>query len=108
MSLKKRSVSFFVLKKLKRIQAYYEKKTCPEIPFFGASYPDATCIDGELWDLDACDEGGLYSSGDNPPCPFCRTLDFLDRQEIKPKHLLTVLNRLIKRYDRVRHKPTKH
>jgi hypothetical protein len=51
---------------------------CPEFPFFGASYPDATCIDGQLWDLDKCDESGLISSGDNPPCPFCNTEAFID------------------------------
>ena len=51
---------------------------CPEFPFFGASYPDARCIDGQLWDLDKCDDNGLYSSGDNPPCPFCNTEAFID------------------------------
>lgn len=25
---------------------------CPEFPFFGATYPDATCIDGKLFDLE--------------------------------------------------------
>ena len=56
-----------------------EKKTqCPDFPFFGASYPDAGCIDGLLWDLDSCDESGLYSSGDNPPCPFCNTEAFVN------------------------------
>lgn len=50
---------------------------CPEFPFFGASYPDACCIDGYLWDLDRCDENGLYSSGDNPPCPFCNQTAFI-------------------------------
>lgn len=54
---------------------------CPEFPFFGAHYPDAGCIDGELWDLDKCDENGLYSSGDNPPCPFCNTKNFLKQNE---------------------------
>lgn len=54
------------------------KLQCPEFPFFGASYPDARCIDGELWDLDKCDENGLYSTGDNPPCPFCNTETFID------------------------------
>ena len=29
-------------------------KQCPEFPFFGASYPDARCINGYLWDLDKC------------------------------------------------------
>lgn len=52
--------------------------SCPNFPFFGASYPDAGCIDGLLWDLDKCDENGLYSSGDNPPCPFCNTEAFVD------------------------------
>ena len=51
---------------------------CPEFPFFGASYPDARCVDGQLWDLDKCDDNGLYSSGDNPPCPFCNTEAFID------------------------------
>lgn len=51
---------------------------CPEFPFFGARYPDATCIDGYLWDLDNCDENGLISTGDNPPCPFCNTDAFID------------------------------
>lgn len=41
-------------------------------PFFGATYPDACCIDGFLWDLDSCDEpGGPLSSGGDQPCPQC-------------------------------------
>lgn len=50
---------------------------CPEFPFFGASYPDATCIDGKLWDLDSCDEpkGPLYNGGEFS-CPFCNPKDF--------------------------------
>ena len=51
---------------------------CPEFPFFGASYPDARCVDGQLWDLDKCDDNGLYLSGDNPPCPFCNIEAFID------------------------------
>ncbi len=53
---------------------------CPEFPFFGAKYPDATCIDGELWDLDKGDANGLIWSGDesHPPCPFCNTDAFID------------------------------
>lgn len=54
------------------------KTSCPEFPFFGATYPDATCIDGFLWDLDKCDEKGLLSGGDNPPCPFCNKESFVD------------------------------
>lgn len=65
-----------------------DKKQCPNFPFFGASYPDAGCIDGQLWDLDKCDESGLYSSGDNPPCPFCNTEAFINyHTEIDDKEL---------------------
>ena len=66
---------------------------CPEFPFFGASYPDATCIDGQLWDLDKCDESGLISSGDNPPCPFCNTEAFIDyHTDIDDKELQDMNN----------------
>lgn len=52
---------------------------CPEFPYFGARYPDATCIDGILHDLDKCDdEGNLYEQGDNVPCPFCQTESFIE------------------------------
>ena len=54
------------------------KIQCPEFPYFGATYPDATCVDGYLWDLDSCDERGLVSTGDNPPCPFCNTEAFIE------------------------------
>ncbi|CAM2151351.1 hypothetical protein C7399_11285 [Paraburkholderia tropica] len=54
-----------------------------EGPMFGAVYPDATCIDGYLWDLDSCDDdGNLYGGGD-VPCPHCNTreyvVDYLDK-----------------------------
>lgn len=47
-------------------------------PYFGASYPDACCIDGFLWDLDSCHEPGgpLYSGGDTP-CPVCNHASWL-------------------------------
>ncbi|EGU6978517.1 hypothetical protein GOZ66_19020 [Vibrio parahaemolyticus] len=42
---------------------------------FGAHYPDSTCIDGYLWDLDS---GGIDDSGNSyldhggyMPCPVC-------------------------------------
>ena len=55
------------------------KQECPEIPFFGSSYPDARCIDGLLYDLDDCDEhGDLYNPGVDVPCPFCNKEDFID------------------------------
>ena len=66
---------------------------CPEFPFFGASYPDARCVDGQLWDLDKCDDNGLYSSGDNPPCPFCNTEAFIDYYtDINDKELEEINN----------------
>lgn len=52
--------------------------TCPEFPFFGAKYPDAGCIDGQLYDLDKCDDNGnLYVPGEYWPCPFCNTEEFI-------------------------------
>lgn len=42
-------------------------------PYFGATYPDACCIEGMLWDLDSCDvPGGSLSSGGDVPCPQCQ------------------------------------
>lgn len=55
-----------------------EIKSCPEFPFWGASYPDACCIDGKLYDLDRCDENGLLDAIDDVPCPFCRTDEFIE------------------------------
>lgn len=59
---------------------FISKRQCPEFPYFGARYPDATCIDGQLWDLDSCDENGLLSTGDNPICPFCNPKQFIEDQ----------------------------
>lgn len=48
-------------------------------PYFGASYPDACCIDGYLWDLDSCDEpGGSLSRGGDIPCPQCNHDEWLE------------------------------
>ena len=65
-------------------------KQCPEFPFFGASYPDARCINGYLWDLDSYDSevGGLTIGGD-VPCPFCKTEELI---EYDPFGLLYVGN----------------
>jgi len=70
------------------------KKQCPQFPHFGASYPDATCINGYLWDLDKCtDEGGLYGGGDDP-CPFCNKEEYIEwcvdedfTREMAEKHI---------------------
>lgn len=50
-----------------------------QFPHFGATYPDAGCIDGYLYDLDSYDEslGGLTIGGDDP-CPFCNTEKWLE------------------------------
>ena len=48
-----------------------------QFPHFGASYPDATCIDGYLWDLDSYENGFLTIGGDDP-CPFCNTEKWLE------------------------------
>lgn len=52
---------------------------------FGAHYPDATCIDGYLWDLDSCDEpgGDLFSGGDRG-CPCCNTKEYLSYFDFRP------------------------
>lgn len=48
------------------------KAACPTFPFFGATYPDACCVDGYLWDLDSCESpGGPLHHGGDEPCPFC-------------------------------------
>lgn len=53
-----------------------------EEPYFGASYPDARCIDGFLWDLDSCDEpGGPLHSGGDVPCPQCNHAAWLETFE---------------------------
>jgi hypothetical protein len=55
-----------------------------EGPSFGASYPDGTCIDGYLWDLDSCDEpGGPLHSGGDIPCPHCNTREYLDYEDMR-------------------------
>lgn len=40
-------------------------------PYFGATYPDACCIDGFLWDLDSGEGDGYLSVGGDVPCPSC-------------------------------------
>lgn len=56
-----------------------------EAPTFGAHYPDGTCIDGYMWDLDSCDEpgGGLTSGGDTP-CPWCNTTEHIEWLDKRP------------------------
>jgi len=48
-------------------------------PYFGATYPDACCIEGFLWDLDSCDvPGGPLYSGGEVPCPQCNREAWLE------------------------------
>lgn len=56
------------------------KNSCPEIPYFGASYPDSTCIDGYLYDSDKY-EDGMFTGGPQCPCPFCNTDAFIDHEQ---------------------------
>lgn len=50
-----------------------------EAPTFGAGYPDGTCIDGYMWDLDSCDEpGGSLFTGGEMPCPCCNTAEYVE------------------------------
>lgn len=53
------------------------KNKCPEFPYWGASYPDARCINGKLYDLDNCNDSGLLEPHDDIPCPICRTDEFI-------------------------------
>ena len=50
-----------------------------EFPHFGASYPDARCCDGYLWDMDSyeSDLGGFTIGGDDP-CPVCNKDKWLE------------------------------
>jgi hypothetical protein len=49
-----------------------------EAPTFGAHYPDGTCHDGYMWDLDSCDEpGGPLQHGGDDPCQWCNTVEYL-------------------------------
>lgn len=50
-----------------------------EAPTFGANYPDGTCIDGYMWDLDSCDApGGGLRHGGEMPCPACNTAEHVE------------------------------
>ena len=68
-----------------------EKGCGNEFPYYGASYPDARCIDGYLWDMDlAADiDGEQYlTNGGDEPCPFCNT----DEKELRKIEQRSVYN----------------
>lgn len=49
---------------------------------FGARYPDSTCIEGYLWDMDSggCDESGnsYLDNGGDIPCPQCNMREHIE------------------------------
>jgi len=58
-----------------------EPQECPThipVPFFGAIYPDAQCIEGYLWDEDSYTDEG-YTSGGDIPCPFCNPVEHTEQ-----------------------------
>lgn len=55
-----------------------KKQQCPEFPFFGATYPDARCIEGYLWDLDS-DDNGFLTKGGEDLCPFCNSENLIQQ-----------------------------
>lgn len=72
---------------------------CPEFPYFGASYPDARCVDGILHDLDDCDENGnLYVPTEKVPCPFCRPKDFMEYNSMTEEEFEEYITPLRERY----------
>lgn len=48
----------------------------------GAWYPDSTCVDGYLWDMDSgygeYDGGWVYTIGGDIPCPKCNPVDLIN------------------------------
>lgn len=79
------------------------KKGCNvEFPFFGASYPDAKCVDGNLMDMDKCDEdGNLYSTEEYNPCPICCKKEFIEIQldnEVPIEQIEQHINMITEKY----------
>ena len=79
---------------------------CPEFPHFGARYPDATCIDGFLWDLDSAEDvdghPALTRGGDDP-CPFCNTEAYIglaldEKNDVTREKILESIEKLKERY----------
>jgi hypothetical protein len=77
MKMTKRTHRYLVVKRILQLAKIQAKHGCIEFPAFGARYPDATCIDGVLWDLDSGDGEGLTSGGDIP-CPVCSTKSYIN------------------------------
>lgn len=63
----------------KELNKIDKNKQCPEFPYFGATYPDARCVGGYLYDMDDCDKNGnLIERNNGIPCPFCNTDAFIE------------------------------
>lgn len=57
-----------------------EKKCSYTGSHFGATYEDAICIDGYLWDADSnVEDGGPLTSGGDIPCPECNAGEYYKR-----------------------------
>ena len=96
--MKKRTQEYFVIQKA--IKLAKKQTHCPEFPHFGAHYPDATCIDGFLWDLDSGDSDGLTIGGDDP-CPRCNTYRYVSHMfdcEQPVSKVIPHLNWIFKNY----------
>lgn len=59
-----------------KLRFWEHEMICPEFPHFGASYPDARCIEGYLYDLDSL-EGDFLTVGGDDPCPYCNPSDYI-------------------------------
>lgn len=46
---------------------------------FGAPYPDSECFGGQLYDMNNCDDGGLYEPLEYVPCPMCASKEAIRR-----------------------------
>lgn len=90
------------------------KITCYEFPYFGAKYPDATCINGYLWDLDSSEEvdGQTYlTQGGDVPCPFCKEDAYIEYREdniVTKERLKTHISYLKSKYGKPIGDPHSH
>jgi hypothetical protein len=96
--MKKRTLDYLFIKKC--IKLAKQQIGCIEFPAFGATYPDARCIDGQLYDLDDCDGDVIYEPLEYKPCPVCQTKGYItnglddgySRQHLY-KHLLFIFKK---------------
>lgn len=100
--MKNRTRKYFQIKAFVKFASHLSG--CIEFPHFGASYPDARCIDGYLWDLDACDEFDgktMLTSGGDDPCPVCNTKRYVQNlldSEVSVDRIKAHLNYIFNKY----------